>query len=440
MFTGVNVYNLVSLSGIVLLIAFGYLCSTNRRAVNWRVVVWGVGIQMFFALFLFVFPSGVKFFLFINEVVVRVMESSLAGAKFMFGRLALPPGMAAETGETSIGFILAFQAFPAIIFFSALMSILYFLNIMPGIIKAFAYVFTKLMKVSGAESLCAASNIFVGVESALTVKPFLKDMTRSELCTVLAAGMATVSSNVLAVYVFSLQDVFPTIAGHLVSASFLSAPAALVMSKILLPEEETPKTLGEHVEPHVVREDNLFEAVINGANAGARLIVGIVALLIAVLGLVSLADQILVFLGGKINMLAHAHIDWSFKGLLGILFYPFTLILGIPVSDAGILAQIIGERAVVTELVAYRDLAAVVAQGTLQNPRSAVIAAYALCGFAHVASMAIFIGGVSAIVPEKMRVLAGVGFRALVAATLACLLTACVAGVFFTQGSLLLGS
>jgi len=434
-----TIYNGISLLGIIILIVFAYALSTNRKAVNWRVVVWGVGLQMFFALFLFVFPAGVKFFLFINDVVVKVMDSSLAGSKFVFGRLALPPGMTNEVGETSLGFILAFQAFPSIIFFSALMSILYFLNIMPKVIKAFAYLFTKLMRVSGAESLCAASNIFVGVESALTVKPFLKDMTKSELCTVLAAGMATVSSNVLAVYVFSLQDVFPKIAGHLVSASFLSAPAALAMSKVLLPEEEHPKTLGENVEPHVVHEDNIFEAIINGANAGVRLIVGIVALLIAVLGLVALTDQILLFLGGIINELGHVHIDWSLRGLLGIIFYPLTLVLGIPVADAGILSKIIGERVVVTELAAYQDLAGVIAAGSLSSVRSAVITTYALCGFAHVASMAIFIGGVSALVPEKTKVLAQVGFRALLAATLACLMTACVAGMFFTQGSLLLG-
>jgi concentrative nucleoside transporter, CNT family len=435
----VDFYNFVSLFGIVLLIAFAYLFSTNRKEINWLVVIWGVGLQMLFALFLFVFPAGTKFFLFINDTVVKVMDSSLAGSKFIFGPLALPPGMTTETGETSLGFILAFQAFPTIIFFSALMSILYFFNIMPKIIKAFAYLFTKLMKVSGAEALCAASNIFVGVESALTVKPFLKDMTRSELCTVLTAGMATVSSSVLAVYVFSLHDTFPNIAGHLVSASFLSAPAALVMSKILLPETEQPKTLGEHVEPHMVREKNLFEAVINGANTGVRLIVGIVALLIAVLGIVALLDQVLGLLGGKINTIFNIQFDWSLKGLLGILFYPFTLLLGIPPADAGVLAKIIGERAVVTELTAYQDLAGILSQGILQNPRLAVITTYALCGFAHVASMAIFIGGVSAIVPERTRTLARVGFRALVAATLACLVTACVAGVFFVKGSFLLG-
>jgi len=432
-------YNFVSLLGIVILIAFGWLISSNRKGINWHVVVWGIGLQMLFAWFLFVFPAGIKFFLFVNDTVVQLLDSANAGARFLFGPLALPPGTQSETGETSIGFILAFQVFPTIIFFSALMSILYFYNIIPKIIKWFAFLFTRLMKVSGAESLCAASNIFVGVESALTVKPYLKDMTKSELCTVLAAGMATVSSNVLAVYVFSLQNQFPNIAGHLISASLLSAPAALAMSKVLLPESETPKTLGEDIEFHYEKDNSLFEAIINGANVGARLIFGIAALLIAILGLVALTDQLLIFLGSKLNGILHWSFDWSLKSLLGIIFYPFTIILGIPHADAVPLSKIIGERIVVTEVVAYQDLAVLMSQNVLTNPRSAVITTYALCGFAHVASMAIFIGGITAIVPEQTRALAQVGFRALLAATLACLLTACVAGVFFSRNSLILG-
>jgi len=271
------------------------------------------------------------------------------------------------------------------------------------------------------------------------VKPHLSEMTRSELCTVLTAGMATVASNVLAVYVFSLQEQFSTIAGHLISASFLSAPAALVMSKIILPESEVPRTLGISVKPHYDKEASMFVAIINGAMSGVKLIVGIVALLIAVLGLVALIDLILSGIGGQANLLFGIDVDWSLKNLLGYIFYPFTLVIGIPPSDAGIMSKIIGERAIVTELVAYQDLAAVLEQDVLASPRSAVITTYALCGFAHVASMAIFVGGVSALAPGKAKVIAQVGFRALIAATLACLMTACIAGTFFTEGSILLG-
>ena len=264
-------------------------------------------------------------------------------------------------------------------------------------------------------------------------------MTRSELCTVLTAGMATVASNVLALYVFTLQAQFPTIAGHLISASFLSAPAALVTSKILFPESQTPKTLGKSIRVHYEKENNIFESIINGAQAGVKVIVGIVALLIAVLGLVALADLILGGVGGKINSVLDITIDWSFKGLLGYLFYPFTLIIGVPYSDAGIISKIIGERMVLTEVASYQDLAAAIASGALKHPRSAVITSYALCGFAHVASMAIFVGGVSALAPKRTQTLSRIAIRALVAATFACLLTACVAGTFFTKGSILLG-
>ncbi len=432
-------YNFISLAGLVILIGLGVLFSTNRKSINWHVVVWGVGLQFLIAWFLFVVPAGVKFFSVINDLVIKVLESASAGSKFLFGPLALAPGQISETGERSLGFILAFQVFPTIIFFSALISILYYIGFIPILVKGFAYLFTKLMRVSGAESLCAASNIFVGVESSLIIQPFLKEMTASELCTVLTAGMGTISSNVMALYVFSLQKVFPNIAGHLVTASLLSAPAALVMSKLLLPETGQPKTLGEHVEPNITRENNIVEAIINGAQSGLKLIGGIAALLVAVLGLVSLADQALGFLGQKINMLGHFSFDWSFKNILGIVFYPLTLILGMPPQDASVLAKIIGERVVVTEVVSYQDLAQALKDGLLSHPRSAVLATYALCGFAHLASMAIFIGGIAALAPETIKVLARIGFRSLVAATLTGLMTANVAGVFYTGRSFLLG-
>ena len=434
-----DIYNLVSFLGIFILIGFAWIFSSDKKNMNWKVIIWGVGLQILIALFIFVIPAGTKLFLVLNNVVIKVLDSASAGARFVFGRLALAPGQISEAGETSLGFILAFQAFPTIIFFSALIAILYFFNIMPLVIRGFAYVFTKLMRISGTESLVTASNIFVGVESNLTVKPYLNDMTRSEICTILTAGMATVASNVLALYVFSLKSQFPTIAGHLISASLLSAPAALVMSKVILPEKETPKTLGMHIRPYYEKEKTLFEAIINGANAGVKMIVGIVALLIAILGLVSLVDLFLSPLGTKINSLFGFQIDWSLKGIMGYIFYPFTLILGIPPSDAGIISKIIGERAIVTEVVAYKDLATALGKDLLQHPRSAVITTYALCGFAHLASMAIFAGGVAALTPNKIRTIAEVALRALIAATLACLLTACIAGTFFTKGSILLG-
>ena len=430
-------YNIISFSGLFILIGIAWLLSSERKTMNWRLIIWCIALQMLFAFLIFVFPPGAQAFLWINDVVVKIMESASAGAQFVFGRLALPPGAVNGSGETSLGFFLAFQGFPTIIFFSALMSILYFAGIMTRIIKGFAYVFTRFMNISGAESLCASSNIFVGIESTLTIKHYLEEMTRSELMTVLTVGLSTVASNVLAIYVFTLKSQFPTIAAHLISASFLSAPAALIMSKIIIPETEQPKTLGKHIQPHYVREQNVFEAIINGANMGVKLIVGIVALLIAILGLVSLLDLVLGGIGEKVNTLSGLGVDWSLAGLLGYVFYPLTLILGIPPQDAGVISKIIGERMIVTELTAYQDLARMVGEHALTYDRSAVICSYALCGFAHVASLAIFIGGISAIAPKTTGMLSRIGLRALIAATLACLMTACIAGTFYREGSIL---
>ncbi|HEX9935172.1 MAG TPA: nucleoside transporter C-terminal domain-containing protein [bacterium] len=434
-----EIYNLVSLAGIFLLMGFAWLCSPSKRNMNWRAVFWGTAFQLIFAFFVFVFPPGVKVFLFINDAVVKVLDSAGAGSRFVFGRLALPPETVSETGETSLGFMLAFQGFPTIIFFAALMALLYHFKVMPFLIRGFAYVFTKWLRVSGAESLSVSANIFVGVESALTVRPYLEKMASSELHTILTAGMATVASNILALYVFMLRGQFPTIAGHLVSASILAAPAAIVMSKILLPESEKPETLGVHIHLEYAKEKNWIEAVISGANDGVKLIVGIVALLLAFLGLTALVDLALGWMGGGVNQLFGWHVNWSLKTFLGYLFYPFTLAIGIPPSDAWEMAKIIGERAVVTEVTAYRDLADVMAKGVLVHPRSVLIATYALCGFAHIASLAIFVGGTAALAPKRKNDLARLGPRALLAATLACLMTAAVAGTFYTGKSILIG-
>ncbi|MCP4722846.1 MAG: nucleoside transporter, partial [Desulfobacteraceae bacterium] len=364
-----------------------------------------------------------------------VLGTASEGAKFVFGSLALPPGV-----QGSFGFILAFQAFPTIIFFSALVSVLYYYRVLPFIIRQFARLFTRVMRISGAESLCVASNIFVGVESAFTIRPYIDKMTRSELCTILTAGMATVASNVLAFYVFTLQAQFPSIAGHLISASFLSAPAALVMSKLIFPETGTPQTLGRVVDIHYEKDAALFEAIINGATSGLKVIFSIVALLIAVMGLVALVDLILGSAGGMVNQWIGTSMDWSLKHILGYVFYPFALIIGVPPVDAGIISQIIGERIILTEVVSYQDLALALSQNSLTHPRSAVVAAYALCGFAHVASMAIFVGGITALAPKRTSAISGVAVKALIAATFACLMTACVAGTFYTNTSLLLGN
>jgi CNT family concentrative nucleoside transporter len=432
-------YNLISFLGIFLLMAVAWVLSSDRKVVNWRVVIWGTAIQLLFALFIFLVPAGAKTFLVISDSVDTVLDSATAGTKFLFGRLALAPGMKNEMGEESLGFILAIQALPTVVFFSSLMAVLYYIGVLPWMVRIFSAVFTKLMHISGAESLSTASNIFVGVESATVIRPHLTTMTSSELCTILTAGMATIASSVMALYVFILQQQFPTIAGHLVSASILGAPAAIVMSKLILPETGKPDTLGVNIHPHYEKESTLMEAVINGADAGFKLVIGIMTLLLALLGLVALLDLLVSGIGGQINSVLGTHVDWTLRGLLGYLFYPFTLAIGVPSTDAGVVARLIGERVILTEVQSYQDLAAALAAERLQHPRSALIAAYALCGFAHVPSVAIFVGGTAALAPSRTRDLARIGFRSLIAATLACLMIAAVAGTFFTGGSILLG-
>lgn len=432
-------YNLVSLCGIFILMFFAWTLSSDRRVINWHVIIWGLILQLVFALFIFVLPAGSSVFIFINDALVKILDVAGAGTRFLFGRLAVPPGTVGPNGEESLGFIFVFQVVPTIVFFASLMGVLYYIGVMPWLIKIFSKVFTKLMRISGAESLCASSNIFVGIESATTIRPYLDDMTRSELCTVLTAGMATIASTVLAIYVLILHEQFPMIAGHLISASILSAPAAIIMSKLIMPETGSPVTLGVNVDPHYERESSMIEATINGANAGVKLAVGVVALLISFLGLVALTDFFLSGAGMRLNNVTGLHVDWSLTGLLGYLFYPFTLVIGVPPSDAMEIAKIIGERTVVTETKSYMDLALLLSSNTLKHPRSAFLATYALCGFAHIASLAIFVGGTAALAPKRVGDLSAVGPRALLAANLACLMTASVAGVFFSEGSILLG-
>jgi CNT family concentrative nucleoside transporter len=434
-----SIYNLASFLGLFVLAGVAWLASSDRRVINWHVLGWGIALQLLAAFFIFVVPAGAGVFLWVNNAVASVLDTATAGIRFLFGRLALPPGATNEAGETSLGYFLAFQGLPTIIFFAALLSALYYLRIMPFFVRLFARIFTRLMKISGAESLSVSANIFVGVESALVVRPHLKDMTRSELCTIITAGMGTIASTVLAMYVTMLHNQIPTIAGHLVSASFIAAPACIVMAKLVLPETEKPLTLGLDVKPHYEREDNLIMAIINGSWDGLRLLGGIFVMLIAFLGILALVNLGLSSAGGLINGLFGWHVTWSLESFLGYIFYPFTLAMGVPPSDALTIARVIGERTILTEVYAYGHLSNLLASGAIHDPRSAIIAAYALCGFAHVASLAIFIGGTGALVPTRLRDISRLGLRAFLAAILATLMTGAVAGTFYTGGSILFG-
>lgn len=426
-------YNLLSFFGIFALMLLAWTFSTNRRNVNWRVVFWGVALQLLFALFIFHIPVGLFLFNWVNDVVIKVLSFASAGMYFVFGPLAVSPGTTGPAGEKSIGFILAFQALPAVIFFSALMAFLYHIGVMQKIVKLFSFIFTKLMRISGAEALCTSSNIVVGIESAFTIRPYIEDMTMSELCTTLTAGMATIASTVMAIYVGFLYNRFPTIAGHLVSASILSAPAAIVMSKLLYPENEKPLTLGRVVEGHYEKSSSWVESIIKGSNEGVKLCVGIVALLLAFLGLLSMLNWFIQVVGNWIGSLVGRPIELSLQVILSYLYYPLTFLMGVPIQDVAAVSTLLGERTIVTELVSYQHVSQYISSGVLTNPRSIVITTYALCGFAHIASLAIFVGGISSLAPKRAKDLAKLGFRALFAATLACLMTGAVAGVFLNS-------
>ena len=410
-----TIYNLISLAGIFVLMFLAWLISKNRRKVNWRLIFWGVVFQLVFAGFVFLVPGGRSGLWAAGKTVTKLIESGNVGSEFVFGSLARP------TGEKSIGFILAFQALPVIIFFSALMAVLYYLRIMPIIVRAFAWFFARAMRVSGAESLYTASQIFGGVEVATTIRPYLATMTNSELHCLMTAGLATVAVNVLVIYIMFLGSVFNDIAGHLVCASILGAPAALIMAKLVWPEDGVPDTLG-HIPPITYKPgDGLTDSIINGAMDGMKLIVGIVALLIAFLGLLAMVNSMLSYGIGK-----------NLQQVLGYVFWPLSLIMGVPPQDAGKIGELLGLRTVATEVPCYQQLAELIRQGKIQE-RSALIAAYALCGFAHVASVAIYVGGTAVLIPHRRSDLAKVAWRSLIAGTLASLLVGAVAGTVYTH-------
>lgn len=415
-----NLYNLVSFGGLFVLMGLAWIFSADRRTINWRVVIWGTLLQLGLAAVIFWAPGVDRLFSLLNDGFLKLLNAAQAGQKFVFGSLGEGSGEAQK-----LGFILAFQAFPTIIFFSALMGLLYYWRIMPLLIRGFAAVFSRFLRVSGAESLCTASNIFMGIESFTSIRPYLAAMTRSEFCTILTAGMATVASSTMGLYVLFLKDIFPGIAGHLMMASLLSAPAALVMSKLLVPENGRPQTLNIHLKTDPPAESSSLDAIIGGAMAGLQMVLGVTALLIAFLGLLALAN-LLIGAGGRL-----AGMDLSLGGLLGYVFQPLAVVTGIPPADATFAGNLFGLRLVATEVPAYQELAAAMTRHAFADPRSPLIIAYCLCGFAHVASLAIFTGGAVALAPERRADIVSVGFRTLLAATLACLMTGAVAGVFF---------
>jgi CNT family concentrative nucleoside transporter len=425
------IHHFISAAGFLAFAGVAWLFSADRRKVRWKTIAWGMGLQLLIGLLIFQLPGSQRIFLWLNDAVLALLNVSKSGSAFLFGPLAAGPG---EQG--SIGFVLIFQVLPVAIFFSAFTAALYHLRVLQIVVRLFAKIFHRTMGTSGAESLCGAANIFVGVESSLVIRPYLDKMTRSELLTTLGTGMATVASSTLGIYVAFLTGSFPQIAGHLLSASVIAIPAVIVTTKLLLPETEQPETLSQvPPETETTGARNLMSAIIEGAMDGVKLAAGISALLIAMLGMVALADKILGAVSGWLGMAQ----PLTLVQILGWVFYPLAALLGIARDDVAEASRLLGERVILTEVVSYQDLAQMIAAGQLADPRTVVILSYALCGFAHVASVAIFVGGTAALAPSRRDDLAGLGLRALLAATLATLMTGCVAGIFSNgQGVLMM--
>jgi CNT family concentrative nucleoside transporter len=422
------VLNLGSLAGCVALAFLAWAAGGFRRPVPWRTVAGAGLLALLLGVVVFWLPPTRALLLAVNDMVLAVLAAGNAGARFLFGPLALDPGQTSPSGERSIGFVLACQVLPAVIFFASLMAALYHLRLVQPVVRLFARLFHRTLGLSGAEALSGSANVFVGVESAMTVRPYLARMTRSELLTLMTCGMGTVASTTLAIYVMFLRESFPRIAGHLISASVIAIPAAALTSKLVLPETEIPETLGA-VPPidESEREPGLVAALISGSGEGLKLAAGIATLLIAILGLAAILDLALAYAGGL-----------SLERLLGWAFTPLAWLLGIEGKDVIPAARLLGDRAILTEVVAYQRLGGLASSGELA-PRTVLVLSYALCGFAHVASMGVFVGGTAALAPSRRGDLAALGLRALIAATLATLMTGAIAGVFYHGQSGLLG-
>jgi len=400
---------LIGLLGLVTILGLAVLLSRNRQAISWRTVGWGLGLQAAFAAFVLLVPLGRELFARLGAAVTAILSFSYVGSSFVFGEIGKQ--------NSSLGLIFAFQVLPAIIFVSALFAIMYYLGIMQLIVRAFAVIMNKVMGASGAESLNVAASIFMGqTEAPLTIRPFLPTMTRSELMTVMTAGMAHVSGSIMAAYI-----AFGVEARHLLTAVIMTAPGTIMMAKILEPETETPQTRGS-VRVDVPKTDvNVVDAAARGTVEGLHLMLNVIAMLVSFIALIAL-------LNGGFGWV-HERITWfpaNIQTILGWLFAPIAWVMGVPWQDAGAIGALLGERMVLNEFIAYKDLGDI--KATI-SPVSFTIATFALCGFANISSVGIQIGGIGALAPERKHDLARLGFRAMLAGTLANFVSATLAGL-----------
>jgi CNT family concentrative nucleoside transporter len=373
-------------------------------------------------------PGSREVLVFVNDVIIAALDSSTKGAVFLFGPLALSPGQTTPTGEPSVGFILAAQVLPAVIFFASLMAVFHHWRLIDPVVRFFGRIFHRTLGLSGAEALSGSVHIFFGVETAAAVRPYLSRMTKSELLVVLSTNLATVASTTLAIYVVFLREAFPQIAGHLVSASLLSIPCAVLAAKLVLPETDVPETAGA-VPPmaHDETHSSVMAALAAGAWDGLKIAAGIATILIAVLGVVGILDALLTRVVGSVLGSGE---PLTIAGILGRAFTPLAWLLGIEPANVGDAGRLLGQRVILTEVVSYQEFGVLAEAGRL-SPRTILILSYALCGFAHVGGMGIAVAGFGALAPDRREDMAALAFRALAVATLATLLTGAVAGAFY---------
>jgi len=404
--------------GLLVILGLAFAFSTNRRAIRLKTVASGLGLQFAFAVLILKVEAGRRAFQIAGDAVTRLLGYGSAGSSFVFGELGRQ--------GSHLGFYFAFQVIPVIIFMAAFFAVLYHYGIMQFIIKIAAQVMTRLMGASGAESLNVAASIFLGqTEAPLTIRPFLSDLTRSELMTVMTTGMAHVSGAIMTAYILVGIN-----ANYLLSAVIMTAPGTLLISKILVPETEQPKTAGRVVMPEAEEkneeEENLLGAITRGTTDGLYLSLNIVAMLISFLALIALADGIL---GGTHNWLASHGVSWfpaSLERIFGAIFAPIAWLIGIPWHDCPLIGSLLGTRMALNELVAFSQLGA---QKAALDPRSFTLATFALCGFANLSSIGIQIGGIGALAPNQRGELARLGLRAMLAGTMANLMSAAIASL-----------
>ena len=414
---------LMSLLGIIAFLTLAYALSNNRKAIQWKGITSGLTLLLLFAFLILGVPAfqirGLFRFVFegLNTFVSTIIDFTFAGAQFLFGPLA-------EAREPW-GFVFAFRALPSIVFFSALMALLFHLNILQRIVKVVAWVMQKTMGTSGAETLSNATNIFIGqTEAPLIVKPYIAGMTQSEIFCIMVGGMATIAAGVEAAYIGLLKERIPDIAGHLLTASFSSCFAGMVVSKIMCPETDKPATTGQVKVPKIELDTNAIEAIARGASEGMKLAINVAAMLIAFIAIIALFDAGV----GKLGLWLGIEQPLNFSFIMGYVCRPFAWLLGVPWSESMIVGKLLGEKTVLNEFVAYVHLAK---DGSLLSDRTMIICSYALCGFANFSSIGIQLGGIGVMAPNQRPNLAKLGVKAVIGGTLACFISACVAGLLY---------